>query len=290
MRLARCIIKQAEKPPLFIETTKYSRIAAARELLGNSTSPEFYSLTPDNSFVIAYDFYGLFRDQPINFFVTPPVGRTRPVLPVVGDAVILRCEPISDFTDSDQDYHLIDCTEDDMEYIKTGLLKNAIQNVLYGTAERMVKEVSKEVSHQHTVVQLMTDKLSRWSKIHDRTVNHGFIGKAVNPMPAQSIQRSKEADLRDKPFQESSFIRYCEGWGLVCTCPMKGIVLIKSKSAYWKIWHNNCFVVRMAQSSINVNIQGGRIEAGEYSEVSIPERDIFQLAKHISKIGRYGLS
>jgi len=288
MTLAKCILKQAEKPPLFIETTKNARIAAAKELLGRSTSPEFFSLTPDNSFVIAYDFYGLFRDQPVNFFVTPPVGKNRPVLPIIGDAIIFRCEPITDFTQANQDYILTDCTEEDMEYVRTGLLKNAIQTHLFRSAEEAAKEVAKAESLQNAALQLLISKFSRWAKTHDRADENGYIGKAVNAVPV--IPRSKEQELQDKPFYETSFIRYCEGWGLECTCPDRGLVHIKSKSAYWKVWHTSCYVTRLKQSRIVIDINSGKLETEEFQERSIPERDIYSLAKYISKLGKYGLS
>lgn len=288
--MARCIYKPAEQPPLFMETTKYARNPAAREVLGNSVSPAFFSLTADTTFVIAYDFYGFFKDQSINFFVTPPIGKNRPVMPIFGKAVIFRCEPIDRFTDRNQDYRLVDCTEEDLIYVKTGLLRNDIQNQLFFTAERTAKEIARTADLQNPAAQILLQKLSRWAKIHDRSESAGFIGKAINQVPTPAPFRDKELELKEKFFNSQSFIRYCEGWGMTCTCPTKNMALLKSQNAYWKIWHSNCFVTDLEQGSIVLNEQKNQMVPGQFEKRPVPEQDIYLLAKHISKLRRYGLS
>lgn len=281
----RCILKRAEKAPEFIEVNSQFRADAVREVLGEDITPGYYTLTGSNSFIICYNALWFITDVPINFFATLPVGTNRPVEPIMGDALFLRLQPISDFAKVRQDYTLLDCTEGDMEYLKKALLTNKKQHSLYGTVFRMVKTHIKNKAPWNPYSAEFSRLLTRWKNVHPEDSVIPYLGGMTRKKPFLSTQDEETYNLRRKSFYPSSFENYCDSYNLTCAF-YDGLIYVKTPLSTWRIHHHNCCALQLEQNDAS-RVYGSGQTKELWIQHELPSPDIYRVARHIAKMSKF---
>ena len=277
----RCILKEAERPAAFIETEHETRLLAAREFLPVCASPEFYSLSPQNTLVIAFDGMWFLKNEPANFFVCPPTGTNLPVTPVIGDAVIFRCKPVQRFSSETFDYELQDCTEADLKYIES-LLRSDTQHKLRKRYLNDCRGVALYYSTITHAARSMMAKLERWKEVHPKEPKETPIGHAAKILPRQLPQEREEEEIRRRPFRPNQFNKFCVKMGFQCTFPYTNTVLIKQKHSMWKITHEECLVTKLEYASVSSNFTSLSNQEISYRNQNILNPDIYKLVRFIS--------
>ena len=277
----RCIFKEAERPAAFAVAEHTTRLKAARELLPVCASPEFYSLSPQNTLVIAYDGMWFLKNDPINFFVCPPKGTNIPVTPIVGNAVIFRCKPAASFTAEAPDFELQNCTEADLKYVES-LLKSGTQHLLRTRYLNDCRGVMMYYSTLTPSAGIILKKLERWKGVHPKEPKDTPIGHGAKVLPNKLPQDETEERIRRMPFSPQKLSHYSERLGFTCTFPYADIILLKKKNQQWKITHEGCLVTKLEVASEKENLENPKGKVVTYDSHHVPNPDIYKLIRFLS--------
>lgn len=242
----RAILKKVGRPPKFIDVTSSGRIAAVQEVLGLYVAPVFYSQSVTNSFCIAYDDHWQLKGASLNFFATILRTPGYPITPVYGDALFVRTKPITEIAADFVDYQLIDCTDSDMDYLRTFLLRSATQHELHQEYKKAIRALFPDSTMFTPYFHKVMKDLFEWKRLNPK-IGDGILGEETRD-EGNTTAYLTPRQLKGQPLDKTRFTQHCESIGVQCAFH-SNMVMLQTNISVWRIFREGQYVTQLSHEN-----------------------------------------